>query len=101
MIVQPLELRFKSVADGAELYYGRNLQYLGIVNIPLEFYSDERDIRKIGIAEIKRQMERLLRDNYILGMATSITNLEEFKFNGTDDEKIRFQLTSNGDIIVV
>ena len=100
MIVQPLQLRFKSDINGAELYYGKNVQYLGIVNIPLAFYSDEEEIRKDAIAEIKRQIEKFLRDNRILGMASSITNLEKFKFT-KDEEKINLQITSNGDIIVV
>lgn len=100
MIVQPLELRFKSDINGAELYYGKNLQYLGIVNIPLEFYSDEEEIRNIAVAEIKRQIENFLRSNYILGMASSVKNLEKFKFT-ENEEKIHLQITSNGDIIVV
>jgi len=100
VIVQPLELRFKSDINGAELYYGKNLQYLGIIDIPLAFYSDEEDIRKEAIVEIKRQMEKFLRDNHILGMASSITNMEKFKFIN-DEGKINFQITSNGDIIVV
>jgi len=100
MIVQPLELRFKSDINGAELYYGKNLQYLGVVSIPLEFYSDEKEIRKIAVAEIKYQIEKLLRANNILGMASTITNSEEFKLTG-NEEKINLQITSNGDIIVL
>ncbi|MCL2026431.1 MAG: hypothetical protein FWG92_06470 [Leptospirales bacterium] len=100
MIVQPLELRFKSGIGGAELYYGKNMQFLGIVNIPLEFYSDEKKIRMIAIAEIKYQIERFIQDNHILGMTSTITNPEKFKLVG-DNEKIDLQITSNGDIVVL
>ncbi|MDR3237513.1 MAG: hypothetical protein LBT84_03330 [Spirochaetia bacterium] len=100
MIEQPLKLIFKSDIQGAEFYYGKNSQYLGVVDIPLMFYADEDSIRRDAVIEIKRQMERLLQDNRIIGSVVSIINAEKFKFVD-DDEDISLMINSNGDILVL
>ena len=102
MQVQPLKLKFRVEENDlkeVELYYGKNIKLLGLLNILPGFYSSDADTRKEAILDIKRQIEKMLQDNYILGFATSLKNIDEFKFN-KEKEELDLLLTSDGDIIV-